>query len=615
MATVVGIDIGTSIVKIAFFEYKAKFILKKIFSFPTPYSGEGAGKEINKDEFSRQLLSELSMQQLKTSLIGINIPSSMVKVMTVSLPKMSEKELCIAAAAEAKRKMVPPPGPKSIFEHMILKESVVDKVANCEVLVAETDKSYIDRALSLLRQIGELSPVFIGPICYSLPIALSQTNPLYSKDTALVDIGNDSIDIMIASSRNLYFYRNIRLGLDQIASNIAREMNIEKNTAKNIIVQIGVPKVDVDLNDKVKVAEEIMRQNYEMSMQGKGGDWINPLEVRVAWQADLENIVHEVRRSLVYYKEQSKGQRVENIFFLGGGANVAGMVAVLSKEFGGNCGGFPVLEAMDINFEIDDNAARILKNDFIFAGVLATAIVTVAAKKTKKAINFLPLELKRKEVVGQRQVIAIVAVLIMLAGMIFAISRFFIENKLLKESIAGLTSESRVLKENIEILEGLRNKKKNVNEKVFKIQEILKRKVISAKAVETIARLMPEQLFLNELNITVSAAQDAAQSSRGQRQAEDNDSGRDGNALSKTAVYKYKLDMVVCCVADYEMTVRLAEDFREKLANSICFFNIKMSLPKLEKMNPLMGNGQDVLLTQVETRTFTLEAELRQVEN
>ena len=164
MSRLIGIDIGSRYTKVVQIEPKAKPCLVNAFFFPTPYSTSEPHsrlKPINAEEFFNQIVPHISLKDLQASRIGINIPSSLITVLVINLPKMSKKELDIAVISEAKRKMIPPYQLNHTFEYLILREIILAKIPRYETLVVRTDKDYIQEVLSIFSVFKEVQPVLI----------------------------------------------------------------------------------------------------------------------------------------------------------------------------------------------------------------------------------------------------------------------------------------------------------------------------------------------------------------------------------------------------------------------------------------------------------------------
>ena len=600
MASVVGIDIGSRFIKVVQVEQRARLQLVKASLFPTPYSKE-APRKIDAEEFFNKVISTVPVSVLKSSYLGINIPSSSVTVVVVQLPKMSRKELAIASAAEARRKMVPTPGPNSIFQHMVLGEVIVSKIPRYEVLVVKTEKGCIDDIFQTFNAFAGINPYLISPTCYTSINLFPRNSPPHKTDSAFVDIGYDSIDVTISKKGNLRFYRNIKLGLRDIISHMSNSLGITPDETEEVIKQKGVPEVEIDLKDKVKVAEEIMRQKYEASVRGEDQQGINLLELRMLWDTEIERIVQEIRRTLVYYREQSKGSRVDNIFFLGGGAPVKELVPTLSKGLGGQCQVISPFDDIDIDLN-EEEAESVKQTAALFAPAISITSSVPLLKKKERIIDFLPAEIRKQEAAFQRQLGIITFAIIVFAFTFLGWLKVFIDNNLVKESINRLNFRLKRAEDFVNKLDEVKSQRRLINERWLKVKVILDQRADVTPFMEDVAALIPDKVYLKAVylgkRIEDKSEEETAAKPQAQLQPEDDENK------------PLRMRINALCYGDYEEVVNLSQDFKNALSGSKYFTKVRLNTPDLEKITPIFDAEAEVILTQPMLREFTLEAEI-----
>jgi Tfp pilus assembly PilM family ATPase len=497
---------------------------------------------------------------------------------------MSHKELEIAAIAEAKRKIVPTPGPNSIFEYMNLGEVAVDKVAQAEVLVIKTEKSYIEEVLNVFNTLGDTYLSLISPNCYTALNFFPQTSPVYQEDAAFVNLGYDSIDITIAKKGNLNFYRNIKLGLKDIVAHIAAPLNINNEEAEKIILSDGVPAVELDIKDKVRVAEEIMRQKYEVDNAASPAG-INLLELRMLWETEIERIAQEVRRTLIYYKEQTKGGRVDNFLFFGGGSKIKGLVNVLADSVGGKCETISPFQ----RFELSEQQKRDLQEkDTLFASAAAMVLTLLLVGKKERVINFLPPALKKRKLFIKQQVTWITLIVVATSVLFLAWLNILIANNILSRSIERINNEMKKSEDVIKRLDELRSAKDNIEKKSSRVGDIIAKKIDTAAILEEISRIVPSENLIHNFSLDAAAAP-----------------GKEATAV------KYKMSLDVSCVADYEEAQKISAKLQSMLSASNYFKNVILNFPELERMSLIViKNNDDVALTEKKERSFSLSADI-----
>lgn len=606
MARVIGIDLGSRFVKVVLIEQKGKPQLVKAALFSTPYSKD-APQKIDAEEFFNRIVSNIPLSVLRGAALAINIPSSSVTTIVVQLPKMSKKELEVACVAEARRRMVPTPGPTSVFQHIILGEVIVNKIPRYEILVIKTEKSCIDDIAHVFNAFAGINPSLISPTCYTATNLFPKNSDVHKFDTAFIDIGYDSIDVAISRKGNLYFYRNIKLGLRDIISHMSSSLGVAPDKTEEIIKDKGIPEIEIDLmKDKVKVAEEIMRQKYEVSIKGEAQQEINLLELRMLWDNEIERIVQEIRRTLIYYREQSKGTRVENIFFLGGGAPIKGLVSTLAKGVGGTCNVISSFGNIDIALEKD--AELITETGALFAPAVSLALTITLAKKNENVIDFLPPAIKQQERRFQQQVGMIIFSVVIFSLSFLSWLKVFVDNKIIEQSIERLGFSLKRAERSLETMNQIKNQQKIVNERLNKISVILDERIDATSFLKEIAISVPDEVYLESVALGEDIEEDSTAGGTSDKQTPPVFPESAGQSGSDKGIIKLKIE--AACFADYEKTVDLAQNFRDSLGKSGYFKNIEADPLSAGTITPVIGGIEGVTLTRPMLRQFTLRAEI-----
>ncbi len=598
MAIFIGIDIGTRFTKVVQIEQKTKPHISKIFMFPTPYTDS---KKISSKDFFNKITTHIPKKILKKSYIGINIPSVFTNTVVIDLPKMSQKELTTAVIMEAKRKMIPSPGPDSIFEYSILREIQKSGVVYYEILVVKTEKICIEDVLNLFNETKELAPSFISPICCVMPSFLLCTKERISKNIAFVNIGYESIDITITKDKKLDFYRNVKFGLKGVIQKISKSLNLSFQETEELIEDQGVPQIDIDLKDRIEVAEQIMRQKYEASLRGDSQKKINLLELRMLWQTEIERMIHEIRRSLIYYKESRGAERVKEIFFFGGGMCIRGLFEILAKNIGGNS---KILQAFEY---IESGALTEYPQEVpLFVGAVGVALSLSLMKGKEKTalVNFLPLELKKKEIIAARRVVILTVAIFIFGFIVLSYLNLLIGNKNLQTTINNTEDEIRNIEGIVDMLDELKHRRKIILAKSKKIEELSKNRVDFSPILKEIAKFTPQEVLINSLSIfkdSFSLEQESLNSNKSEDLEE-----RDKGEGKRVESYKVKIEAQV--VSDYEKAIKIIEKFKNNLEKSPYFKNVEATFPQLEKISIKEIASQEIQLTASKIRKFVIKA-------
>ena len=584
MANVIAIDIGSSFIKLTEVEVRPKIRLLNAIIFKNPNDAKSIQKEINK---------HISPKKLNTYIVGVTLPNTAVSTISMFLPKMNKAELTSAAITEAKRRLIPVSSPDHIFEYSVIGEKTVSKIHKLEVLAVRTEKSHIQALLNLFQESG-ITPSFITPSCCCLPGLIPKNLRSEDKDVLFVDIGTSSLGIHICREGHLAVTRNIAYGLNDIIRDLSRQFNISDEEAETAVREYGVSQTILDIKDKVAVAEEIMRQKYEAG-NADDKNKINFLELRMFWQAHIERIINELRRSFIYYKEQSGGRSIEGIYFLGGGSQIKNLVDILSGSIGGQC-------------KIISSLFEDMNSTPIFANALSLALDIASSEYRHKLINFIPPELKKEKTAGLRRFGLFAACICLMAVFGIASLNMFINSRLLEASFKETEFELNRLKKTADKLKILDQQESRVKNLSSKIEMILKQKLDFSLILEELKRLTPERALFVQVSISKGGKGDNLAS-------ETKTMPEYGQALSSPGKVnsdgRYIVEIKGEVSADYEDAVKIIGEFRKLLASSRYFSSIEIVPLELEQISVREENmNGELRLTREKIRDFTITFEI-----
>jgi type IV pilus assembly protein PilM len=570
-----GIDIGNAQTKVVFLESAAKQEIAEGFIFPTPFeTTQTAFRKIDAKVFVDELTRAVPVNKLRSCRIAVDVPSVLITAMSLFLPVMSRKELVSAAVNEAKRKMIPAYGPNHIFECLLLGERRINQVLRHEILVVRTDALYINELIDIFRKNLDLTPVVITPSSFAFPLLpFFRSQPLNKdSDAVLVDIGSTSVTISIFREGKLSFFRNTVYGMQDIIQDISQRLGFSENKTEEIIKEKGIPEVSFNLKDKVAVAEEIMRQKYEAGLKAQETgieEEINLLELRMLWQAHIERILHEFRRSLSYYKEQSGGRQVEFIDFSGGGCHVQNLVKILTEQIGGKCRSVLPLEGMQARGQGDNRGA-------IFTGAVSLALSVAQKGRTTEMVNFLPADLRKKELAAKRRIVILLTVICMIAAFGLLSLQLFLSNVLLRKNIKGIEFELGRINRVSTRLKDLSQREKAFGQRLAQTSNLIQKNQLVLNPLSEMPRVIPPEVYLTGLKIA------------------------EGKLEMKARVY-----------ADYEKAVSIVEAFQQKLAAFGFLSNVQAEPFKIDRIFPqLSEGGEEVILDRPRERDFTITADM-----
>lgn len=593
----IGIDIGARFTKVVELEYANKPYVSNAFLFLTPFSSGREGEQIDTKPFWQEITNHIPSNKLHISKIGINIPSTSITALTVLLPHMPEKDLFATAINEARRRMLPASTPNHIFECLFLGEKTVGKVSRSEVLVIRTEKPHIQKIIDLFQEI-DIQPSLITPASIAVLNIMPKDSWSKEEDAVFADLGMRSIGISVCREGKLFFTRDVAYGFQDIFSDISGQLGLSAAEAESSIKELGVPQIAFDPKDKVAIAEEIMRQKYEAGLRPGESQKpkVNLLELRMLWQPHIERIIHELRRSFAYYKEESQGRRIGYINFLGGGSQTINLIPNLSSQLGGKCQVILPFKGFSVaNHGLTEEEAY---STPIFVNATSLALTVISESKKQPAINFLPLEIKRKEAVAARRLLFLVTGIGFSSVCALISINLFLGNLAMKKSIEKENFELIRVKRITMRLKDLSQREKELNQVLSQINEIAKGKQDFSELLRQVARLIPRGIVLVNLSVF-----------RPERPLEEALNTPEGSAGGEEPL---RMTIKGNITADYEEALEIMEDFQKRLQSCRLLTNIKAETLKLEEISYqiITKDKQGVRLTGPRSRDFTLTAEL-----
>ncbi|MCX7927070.1 MAG: pilus assembly protein PilM [Candidatus Omnitrophica bacterium] len=499
-----GIDIGSYLTKVCVFEQVGKFSLIDAQVFPTPFIVSKDGQSaVDSSAFVKQLSKYVPLNKLRSAKFSVNLQPLAITVLPVFMPLMSPKELVFAAVNEARQKMLPPSGPNHIFQTLFVGETIINKIPRSEVLVIRTEKIFIQEIINLFKPL-EVFPHIITPTAAILPILVEASTWKKDEALAIVDIGTTYLKISICSNGHMAFVRNIIYGIKDITNDLARQLSLPVNKMEEVLRQIGVPSVSFDPNNKVAIAEEIMRQKYEASLAGQEEEKnkINELELRLFWQPHLEKISQELRRSVAFYQEQSEAKRVTKICFIGGGSILKNLVATISTLVNIDVEPLDVFKGLAIRW----SQAKEIKDTYSFNCLFGQAValgcgLALPKSSQKKIINFIPPDLRKKEQIARIQLLIVAVTLISIGVSLLIFINLIISNQNRNTQIRSIAQKLSRYKSVSENLNTLEQTQARIEELTKRVDELTQKRLDVYVYLRTLAAVIPKDMFLTNLKL------------------------------------------------------------------------------------------------------------------
>ncbi|MCL5666274.1 MAG: type IV pilus assembly protein PilM [Patescibacteria group bacterium] len=286
---ILGVDIGTSNIKIAQISHEGKPVLDTYGMVNTSYQLLSKNDETAISKTAHLLKTLAAKAEVSTKRCVISFPNSAVFTSVIQLPRMNDQELGSAVEFEAK-KYVPLSLSEIDLSWTVISEGKPEENVLSVLLTAvpkQVTQNYMQvfSLAGLEPEVGEIEALaLIRSLIGNIPM-----------NCVIIDIGAKTTGLNIIENGFLRLSRNLNIGGDTITNKIAQSLNISLARAEQF-------KKDFGVSSSTFIPETI-----------------KPV---------LNIIKGEVKQLLTIY--QSHNLKVDKILLVGGGANLPGITEYFS---------------------------------------------------------------------------------------------------------------------------------------------------------------------------------------------------------------------------------------------------------------------------------------------
>ncbi len=265
--SVLGIDIGSSAIKIVQLKKKdGKAVLETYGALALgPYAGLEIGQATNLDQIkiAQALVDIIREAKVTTDDCAIAIPLSASLVRTVTLPRVSEKELKTMVPIEA-RKYIPVPIGEVTLDFWVIPDVQIDsetedetgRVAKLEVLIAAIHNETIEKYKVISKKAN------VHPTFYEIELFSTVRSVLRREmsPTLVIDIGAGATKVSLVERGILKRSHHINRGSQDITLAIARSFGVSIKQAEDLKRHYGTlgQKDDAMIRELVELTTEFI---------------------------------------------------------------------------------------------------------------------------------------------------------------------------------------------------------------------------------------------------------------------------------------------------------------------------------------------------------------------
>ena len=366
---IIGLDIGSSSIKMAKFEKKEK----KVHLVKTDIREfEHTDNEQDRENLQIAALKELlGSMDLKSSDIITMINCPMTSVKSLITPQMPKDELLGAIKLESK-KYFHLTDEDVLYDYEVLDEVMDKGVKKYKLAVAAIPRSTVDKYFSLLQRCG-IKPASFVPCSWALIKLAISLNGSDKRTRCYIDMGESHTELIISKDKDVLFSRKLPVaGID-----------FTKSLMSSLASEGGEVKLSLDEAEKVKRKVGIPSEPTSEKI-GK----ITSSQVLSLLTAPLERLSSEIDRSFSYYRQEGVGEAIDGgIVLYGEASSLNGLSDYLSKKLDVDVTHGAGLDEADLGGKV--SAAEDEKKS-----KWALAIGSVVEAVSKEGINLLPPEVK-----------------------------------------------------------------------------------------------------------------------------------------------------------------------------------------------------------------------------
>jgi type IV pilus assembly protein PilM len=331
----IGVEIGTSAIKVVVLKPGSPPVLQHAVTTPTPIGSMRDGLVVEPQAVATELKNLLAQHRITTRQAVTAVPNQSAVTRNIMVPRMERKELQDAIKWEAER-YIPYP-----IDEVALDFDLLDDPANIpedgqmEVVIAAAPSEAVARVIEVLQLAG-LEPVVIDLKSFAVLRALrgnllgehltkstlTGTNYTEAGEVALVlEIGASSSVISLVRGDRVLMARNIGVSADDFTTALQKAFDLDFSAAEEI--KVGYATATTPTEDE----EDLL--NFDLSREQ-----YSPARVFEVIRPVLGDLITEIRRSLEFYRVQSGDVVIDRTFLAGGGAKMRGLAAAISDALG-----------------------------------------------------------------------------------------------------------------------------------------------------------------------------------------------------------------------------------------------------------------------------------------
>jgi len=408
----------------------------------------------------RETLKKAHPQKIKIKKVICSLPESKIFLRIISIPKMEQEEIGEAIKWEIEASI-----PLSIEQIYYDWQLLGEKEGKQSILTVAVAREAADEILEVL-ELAKLEVCALESESMALARSLIGKENSIDEASLIVDLGAKMTNFIVTQNDMPFFTSSVPFSSEGVTDAIAKSLGIDNEQAQ-----------------KVKFSQGLGKINGESAI-------LNSI------QAYLESLAVEIEKSIDFYQNlnEKDGVKIKKIIICGGGANLKGLLAYLTKRLDRT---ISIGDAW-VNLNFGDALPTVSKERSL---QFATAIGLAMKKSAGGGINLLPpakkiaiaKTKKLKTILGWEVVITFVALCFF--GFLFALSSLLNFNlTLISEMKSNASDGAKYAK-----IEQFQNKFSQINTQLNRLSKIDNDQLYWSSALLALNSSVPDAVEITEI--------------------------------------------------------------------------------------------------------------------
>jgi type IV pilus assembly protein PilM len=296
---VVGIDIGSSSIKLAEITYSAKgAVLENFAVIPSPQQAITNGEITDTLLVGESIRTAFKENGFRNKNASVGLSGTAVIIKKISIPRVDLKRLREQIRYEASQYLPFDISQVTIEHHAV---SFTSNPENIDVLVVAAQNEFILNYLSSINQAG-LKCTVLDVSSLALANVFEMNYGKTSEAVAIFNFGSNITNFLVLLQGEVIFSRDIPVGGFHFTNEISKNMGITFEEAEALKIS----------------------QSTESSQEV-------PEETRTFMNMALDYVTEEIRNSIDFYTATAQGHLITKAYYTGGACQTAGLVEHLTE--------------------------------------------------------------------------------------------------------------------------------------------------------------------------------------------------------------------------------------------------------------------------------------------